>query len=289
MIFEMSFIGLVFFPRLRRVAALGGVMFHIGSLIFLRIFFYDLLICYVALFDVSGWLKQVGHRLFKKPIIRLMTETVACAGVRLPPFGRLTFWIASPTPTSANFLTQIAPGRGILIRSKRFEDIHAISDERQYCGFPAYRAMAVRIPVLWPIVPILYLSTVERAGNELYRRVKHSRGCSAARRKESLRPGLARHFKYQWSLVGVVGLLLVSANAYAGMRGIVSGWPIACYPTFQWLAGDETVSTEIVALAPDGKIIPTNTATVNQTFSDQRLRGLLEDLQKPGESAQRLK
>src|SRR5262249_2142536 len=64
---ELSFVSLIFFPRLRRVAALGGAIFHIGSYFFLRIFFYDLIVSYVALFDVSGTLRKFGRRLFGIP------------------------------------------------------------------------------------------------------------------------------------------------------------------------------------------------------------------------------
>src|SRR6267154_1272914 len=55
-------------------------------------------------------------------------------------------------------------------RTAFLRDMHAVSGERIWVGFRAYRSMAVRIPLLWPIVPILYLPLVERAGNKLYRR-----------------------------------------------------------------------------------------------------------------------
>ena len=48
--FETSFIFLILFPRLRALAAAGGVAFHSASALFMRIFFYDLLILSRALF-----------------------------------------------------------------------------------------------------------------------------------------------------------------------------------------------------------------------------------------------
>lgn len=68
--FELSFILIVFFPRLRLPLALVGLGFHFGCGLFLRIPFFDLWICYVALLDVSGGLailKQKFPRLEPTP------------------------------------------------------------------------------------------------------------------------------------------------------------------------------------------------------------------------------
>ncbi|MGB6833158.1 MAG: HTTM domain-containing protein, partial [Candidatus Acidiferrum sp.] len=62
--FELSFIFVVFFPRLRIVLAMVGIGFHFGSGLFMRIPFFDLWICYVVLFDVSGWLATLRQKFF---------------------------------------------------------------------------------------------------------------------------------------------------------------------------------------------------------------------------------
>jgi len=54
----MSFIFLLMFPRLRTVAALGGVVFHSASELFMRIFFYDP--------ALSSLLQKLGRRIFPK-------------------------------------------------------------------------------------------------------------------------------------------------------------------------------------------------------------------------------
>jgi predicted DCC family thiol-disulfide oxidoreductase YuxK len=292
MVFEMSFVLLVFFPRLRRVAALGGVIFHVGCLIFLRIFFYELLIFYVALFDVSGWLKKLGHWLFRRPLsvfydgdCRICLRAIASIRT-IDILDGIIYADARDDPG-------VDPPRlGNVNRSNLLQDIYVISDERKYRGLAAYRAIAIRIPVLWPLLPVLFLLPVEGLAKKLYRYVTHIRCYGPAERKGCLFPGATRDFNSDWKLVAVVGILLVAANAYTGMRGIVSGWPFACYPTFQWVAEDEITSMEVEALAPNGEIIPTDTSTLKQTFADQRLRGLLGallGLQKPGESVERLR
>jgi hypothetical protein len=46
--FELAFIFLLFFPRIRKVAAIGGILFHFSVYLFAHINFWTLAICYVA-------------------------------------------------------------------------------------------------------------------------------------------------------------------------------------------------------------------------------------------------
>jgi predicted DCC family thiol-disulfide oxidoreductase YuxK len=288
--FEMSFLFLIFFPRLRRLAALGGVMFHVGSLVFLRIFFYDLLILYVALFDVSGALHKLGRWMFNGRLTVLYDGACgfcrrAIAAIRtLDILGCIDY--ADARESASLDISKL----GNVDRSALLEDIHALSDKRQYRGVETYRAMAVRIPVLWPLVPFLFFSPFEGVASKIYRNVKHQRTCALVERKKQLSPNAAPKFNSGLRLITAMGILLVSANLYAGMRAIVSGWPFACYPTFAGAAGEEIQSLEIVAFTPSGKLIPTDSSMLRQSFADQRLRGLLESaLRNPGKSFERLK
>ena len=291
MVFEMTFVLLVFFPRLRRLAAFAGVMFHVGSLIFLRIFFWDLLIFYVALFDVSGCFKKLGRRLIKRQLTvfydgdcRVCRRTIAA--IRTMDLLGCIMYVDARKDLSLD-LTKL----GSIDRSNLLQDIHAISNGREYRGVAAYRAMAIRIPVLWPVMPVLFLPPAVGIANKVYRRVKHSRSCILAEQTDSLSFNSVRNSNSDWKLVAAAGILLVAGNVYTGMRNIVAGWPFASYPTFAYVADDEITSMEIVALAPDGEIIPTDTTPLKQSFAEQRLRGMLESLlrlQKPGENGDRL-
>jgi len=83
LVFELSFIFVVFFPRLRIVLALVGLGFHFGSGLFMRIPFFDLWICYVALFDVSRWLAALGAGSSRGDAPSFMTVAAASAGAQL--------------------------------------------------------------------------------------------------------------------------------------------------------------------------------------------------------------
>jgi predicted DCC family thiol-disulfide oxidoreductase YuxK len=291
-VFEMSFIVLIFFPRLRRAAAAGGVTFNLGTLIFLRIFFYDLLIYYVALFDVSGWLKKVGGRLFKAPLNVFYDGSCnvcrrAIASIRtVDVFDRIVYMDAREDPALD---TSNAAGES---RLELLPDIYARSGARRYRGAEVYRAMAARIPILWPLVPFLFLPPVDAIANRVYSRVKHGRTCAPVNGKDDSSEGRTRVGNSDWNMATAVGVLLVAANVYTGARGIVSGWPFACYPTFAPMAGEEIISLEVVALDARGEIIPTDTSSLRESFSHQRLRGLLESVARlpmPGGSLDRLR
>jgi predicted DCC family thiol-disulfide oxidoreductase YuxK len=288
--FEMSFLLLIFFPRLRRVAAFGGVMFHVGSLFFLRIFFYDLLILYVALFDVSGTLQKFGHWLFKGRLAVLYDGDCSFCRRTIAAIRTFDVFDCIDYADARQSDTLHLPNTGNIDRSDLLQDMHAFSDKTQYRGVAAYRAMAVRIPCFWPLVPFLFSPPVEGIANKIYRSVQLHRSCSLVERKQrssfSGTPGLASDLR----VIASMGILLVAANLYSGMRGTVSGWPFACYPTFAGTMGDEIESLEIVSLTPSGSVIPTDSSTLRQSFADQRLRGLLEfALRNPGNSFERLK
>jgi hypothetical protein len=50
-VFELAFIFLLFFPRLRRFAAFGGLLFHLSVYFFAHINFWTLALCYVVFID----------------------------------------------------------------------------------------------------------------------------------------------------------------------------------------------------------------------------------------------
>ncbi len=55
--------------------------------------------------------------------------------------------------------------------SNLLEEMHVVSPDREhtYGGFAAFRFMAWRLPVLWPVAPLFYLPGVPWIGNKAYR------------------------------------------------------------------------------------------------------------------------
>jgi predicted DCC family thiol-disulfide oxidoreductase YuxK len=282
---EMSFVFLIFFRRLRRVAALGAALFHVGSYFFLRIFFYDLIVFYIALFDTSGALRKVGGWFFKSPLIVFYDDDCSfcrrtIAAIRtIDVLGAIRY--ARARQDAELYLARL-PGRN---KAALLEDMHSVWNDRQFTGVETYGQIALRIPLLWPILPFLYVPTFHRRTARVYERVKHSRTCAI--------PNGAVVHAPQRSVRNIVavGSVLLAGSLYAGARAIVAGWPFACFPTFAYIAQDHIQVLDIVAFDRDGRVMPTtDSASLHDTFADQRLRGLLESaLYGPGENGERLR
>lgn len=57
--FELAFIFLLFFPRSRKVAAIGGILFHISVYLFAHINFWTLALCYVIFINFEPFHRRV--------------------------------------------------------------------------------------------------------------------------------------------------------------------------------------------------------------------------------------
>jgi hypothetical protein len=62
--FELAFIVILFFPRIRKVAAIGGILFHFSVYLFAHINFWTLALCYVIFIDFEPL-----HRRLKRPTL----------------------------------------------------------------------------------------------------------------------------------------------------------------------------------------------------------------------------
>lgn len=79
-LFEVSFIFLIFLPKLRYVAVFSGIIFHQMTRIFLKINFIHLQICYVIFFNWHKIFQWIGIRVFKKDVfsqeeVRVLEKT----------------------------------------------------------------------------------------------------------------------------------------------------------------------------------------------------------------------
>ena len=86
-------------------------------------------------------------------------------------FGRITFISALDKDEIA------AHGLGWLDSRELLQNMHAVKGKRVWTGFYAYRALAARLPILWLLLPFLYLWPVPYFGRRFYRKVADSRTC----------------------------------------------------------------------------------------------------------------
>lgn len=64
-----------------------------------------------------------------------------------------------------------------LDRIKLLEEMHVVTParDRAYVGFSAFRWIAWRLPLTWPLAPFLYIPGVLTLGNRVYRLVARNR------------------------------------------------------------------------------------------------------------------
>ena len=251
--FELSFLWLVFVPRLRPALAASGVAFHEGIKRTMQIrIFWTLQACYVTFVNWAGLLRWAGRRMFAAPLrivydgnCRLCRRTIAIVRA-FDVLGRMTY---------VNALDEDALRRHDLERLDRqalVADMHAVLSNRAWLGYDAYRAMAWRMPLVWPILPVLYVWPVAAIGRRLYRHIADARTCEISGGPGHA-PGLPSHAAAPSATlaVTVVGVCLLAGNAYFGVRGQSAAWPLACYPTFRQVITAPEFSTLRVAVVDD--------------------------------------
>lgn len=70
---------------------------------------------------------------------------------------------------------RVEDGR-LLTRGEQLEELHAVDEHgRVERGYFAVRRIAAELPLLWPLVPLLYIPGIELIGEPAYRWVAHHR------------------------------------------------------------------------------------------------------------------
>lgn len=278
--FELSFIALIFFSQIRYLAAFGGLIFHNMTLLLMNIGFFTIQRCYVAFFDWNAIFHWIGYRLFPKDMYvvydgncKLCRRTIATLSV-FDILGRITFVNAldDQALTAHNLLW--LDSQALLV------DMHAVVQTKYWKGFKAYRVLAARIPILWPILPLLYVWPIPEISNYIYRRVADSRTCSIPQ-SQILKPNYQPRNSLQ--TVTIIGILLLTTNILFGLARIVDGWPFACYPTFGYLAGPQVESLEVVPLSATGTPITLDKKDFKKQIPPQRFQGLTQRILRSNE------
>ncbi len=274
--FEISFVFLIFFPRLRLLAPLGGLVFHTLTYVFMGIFF-NVTAFYVAFVDWSALSMRLGRRLFPDPLslvydgrCRTCRRTIAMIRA-FDVFGRVSYVDArGPDALRVN-------GLGWLNLDAIELDVHAVIGYRSWTGAAAYRMLVPRTPLLCPVLPLLTRPIADR----IYRHVADSRSCRLHEPTGSLRP----RDGFPGAIV-VVGTLLVLGNLAFGALKIGNAWPFACYPTFHWIATPEVVSIEVDVARSSGEV-PISLESLSAKLDSDVLRGLIGNLLHIGDPTER--
>jgi predicted DCC family thiol-disulfide oxidoreductase YuxK len=254
-VFEIGFVLVVLFRRLRPVVALCGLAFHVGNGLFLSIYFATLLPAYVCLFDWTA----IGRRLWRRnrgPLLVLYDTS-----------SRLCRRTVSILRSIDMFDTlELVPGLSDDPRRQDYpeidgamlaHDLYVVDGERTAAGYDAYVRIANRTGILWPVAILMWFPPVAALGRRIYQHTADSRHppleAVILRQEPTRTPALA---SAHWTgrilvtcqLVISLTMFLYSlrevylpptARFLAPVRWLVNGigwraptWPFDLYPTF---------------------------------------------------------
>ncbi|MFW9258669.1 DCC1-like thiol-disulfide oxidoreductase family protein [Nostoc sp. CALU 546] len=276
--FELSFIILIFFPRTRYVASFSGIAFHSMIYQLMNINFVSLMKVYVTFFDLNAIFHGIGHRLFPKDMYvvydgncQLCRRTIATLRV-FDIFGRLTFVNALDNQALSTHNLLWLDSQALMA------DMHTVLETKSWKGFLAYRVLLQRMPILWPILPLLYVWPIPIIAKGIYRRVADSRTCSLHQAEISKISRPNYQPRTSSAVLMVVGISLCIGNLITGFAGVYTGWPFSAYPPFAKLSGPQAVILEIVPLSSTAIPIPFNLKDVKTEFAPHKFTGLTKSI-----------
>ena len=276
LLFEIAFAFLIFFPKGRLVLLVSGLGFHNVTTYFMRIPFLTLQTSYVSFVDWDRGCRWLGRKLYPQLMSVLYDgncgvcrRTIAMLRM-FDVFGRIAFVNALDAGDGARDLG--------VERAQLLVHMHAVRGERAWQGFEAYRAMAARIPVLWPIWPLLWVWPVSALGRRVYRHVADTRRCEVPEVGRAEPPVASRAQRDWLRPVVVVTLVMILVNVAYGIKHQRTGWPFSCYPPFSRIAPLVSTEMELAAFAADGKPIAWDEKGLVKRFTYPRWATLMQRL-----------
>jgi predicted DCC family thiol-disulfide oxidoreductase YuxK len=274
-LFELSFIVLIFFPLLRKLAAAAGVVFHNLIYAVMRINFYPLIICYASFVNWDWLFRNAGRLLFPDTFTvvydgdcKLCRRTIASLRT-LDILGRVRYVNALDDDARA------APEMRQLSADALARDLYAFEDGKVYAGFEAYRVLAARIPVLWPLLPLLYVRPVPAVARRVYRRVADHRVCEIDAGPPSKADAFgAAYYASRVRAVAFVGALLLYGYCLSAVVKFNS-WPMSMYPTFEDLDPPEVAVITMRVELPSGEVREISPRKESSQMAPERQAALL--------------
>ncbi len=228
--FELGFTFFILSRRTRLLGAAAGLMFHNLTTLLMGISFAELQCCYVIFVDWTAALIWLNRQLRIEPLTVLYhpgrqhsryitsvlvswdwaSQTMSIPSTPIEELAGSAWQKLEHFPSCLPFL--VIDSKGSLLN-----------------GWFAFRQIATRIPLLWPIRAIMSLPGLERLGWRICRHFTE-----IADKPVAAAPMVLEHSEttaYR-KLASVVRNVLLGLFFVAGALRSVNTWPIACFPTF---------------------------------------------------------
>jgi predicted DCC family thiol-disulfide oxidoreductase YuxK len=276
--FEIGFVFLIWNRYTRLVAAVMGAFFHTVTWLTLDISFWAQLVIYVSFIE---WTVIACHAYRRRSFPLIFAYDAGCGPCRTTAtvLARLAL-PCSVQFTSAQELAaengQAIPGLAAL-RS----EIHLITSKGSFRGFAAYRRVAWRIPVFWPIIPLLYVPPVSWSGERLYRALSRRRHCAVGTPVAGDAPPAVpgeRGKSDRWTTVPTFVGGVILAFGVAAIGAGVNSWPFSLYPTFAGLTAADHSELRIEENTLAGGHATVSIAPCFTWMPSERYAGLVYDV-----------
>lgn len=254
--FETGALGLVLFSWSRWLVVLAGLAFHWGNGLVLGIWFSSLMLAYVCMVDWARLGRFAMRTVGWEPVLvmydggcGLCRRTIAILKT-LDICGELNPLAADPGDPRRRSHPEITDA--MLVR-----DLYVVSEADIAGGYDAYKTIAARIPILWPMALVMRFPAVAAIGNRIYRHIADSRHCQIRGMARSSPLVGRRLLRLAPHFVGIVLLILetitFSLNSGLAFRLTTFGpefpahtftrwqkekcvWPFDQYPAFDYSA-----------------------------------------------------
>jgi len=175
---EALFITVLFSRRARKIFPAIGILMHIGIIFLQNIVFLDLIFLLWIFYDfgwlrrrVSGWLGRRGRvDVLYDGNCTLCRRTVRVLAA-LDLFDRLAF-----TDFRRVDVRAFARDHAVSVDPASLErEMGVRAGAKMHVGFAAYQRLALALPALWPIAPVLFVPGVTALGQRLYASIARRR------------------------------------------------------------------------------------------------------------------
>ena len=238
-VFEVTFIFLLFDRRTRAFAVVSGLVFHAMNFAFMRLSFATLQICYVAFVPWDRLMRRTGTRMEA-------IEVVAASG-------RSRRLVASASVVDVFGVVQVGASTGPLM--VRVGEVVSV-------GWAAVRQLNRRLPATWLLLPVTYAVPAGVGERWLVGRAEPA---PAAPTPAPAATPVA---------VMCVAAVIIGANTLAGVGAVTAAWPFACYPTFGGIATDERDELVLVLRRPGEEDLTLDAAELRRLVSWEKFDGM---------------
>lgn len=280
-VFEFGLPFALLWKRTRVIWAAMGLAFHNLTNLLMNISFITLQVMYVMFVDWQRLLRWIGKRMFGERLRVLYDGNCGLCRRTMAVLGVLD-WLQQLKPVNALKRADVeAEGLGFLEDAALVQDMHSAwrdggrgtGDEgetgwRTAKGFDAYQQIAWRVPLLWPLLPVIYLPPVVAMGWKVYRRVADSRACRIPSEQKQA-SGIAA-YAWSWKPLALVAAVIFTGQLALGTGRLHKSWPIACYPLFDQMELRTVVWPEFELVTTDGKRLPLDDDPIRERFGAAR-------------------